>query len=213
VPKTLDHSDSATRQHLLRAALKSFARRGYAGTSVRDIVGAAKVSKPALYYYFHDKAALFHALVDQAHDERYRLMEQAASEETTVAAKLEAIAAAVFEFSLKNSELMRLAFATAFASAGENPAGSTCRQKGRRNYELIRSIIQSGQESGELSDDFSVDDLAMGIFGQLNTYVMIRLLAPECPLDRRAAKQIVRLFMQGAAAPQVSERNVLARSN
>ena len=76
--KTTNHSDSATRQHLLQAALKSFADRGYAATSVRHIVAVARVSKPALYYYFKDKAGLFQALVDQAHDERYRLMQAAA---------------------------------------------------------------------------------------------------------------------------------------
>jgi len=46
---------------------------------------------------------------------------------------------------------------------------------------------------------FSVDELAMGIYGQLNSYVMVRLLVPDCPLDRRAARQIVRLFLEGAA--------------
>ena len=39
----------------------------------------------------------------------------------------------------------------------------------------------------------------MGIYGQLNSYVMVRLLVPDCPLDRRTAKQIVRLFLEGAA--------------
>ena len=63
---TLNHSDSATRQHLLQAALKSFADRGYAATSVQHIVDAARVSKPALYYYFKDKAGLFDALVDRS---------------------------------------------------------------------------------------------------------------------------------------------------
>jgi len=32
----------------------------------------------------------------------------------------------------------------------------------------------------------------------LNSYVMVRLLVPDCPLDRQAAKQIVRLFLEGA---------------
>jgi hypothetical protein len=31
---------------------------------------------------------------------------------------------------------------------------------------------------------------------------MVRLLVPDCPLDRRIAKQIVRLFLEGAACPQ-----------
>lgn len=192
---------SATRQHILRAALKRFARAGFAGTSVRQIVEDAEVSKPALYYYFRDKAGLFQALVDQAHDERYRLMQEAAARGGTLAEKLEEIIAAIFEFSLRNRELMRLAFATAFAASGEAPGRAKCIEKGRRSYEFLRALIEQGQASGELARSFAGDDLAMGIYGPLNSYVMIRLLVPDCPLDRQTAKAIVRLFLAGAAAP------------
>src|SRR5216684_157820 len=183
--KTNNHANSATRQHLLLAALKSFADRGYAATSVQAIVDAARVSKPALYYYFKDKAGLFDALVDQAHDERYRLMEDAAQRGNSLAEKLEEIAAAIFDFSVKNRELMRLAFATAFAAAGEAPGQTRCRGKGKRSFEFIRSLIQAGQASGELDSRFTVDELAMGIYGQFNSHIMVRLLVPECPLDRQ----------------------------
>jgi len=196
VPSNTNHS--TTRQHLLRAALKSFARCGYAATSVQHIVNGAQVSKPALYYYFEDKAELFQALVDQAHDERYQLMREAAERGQTMAEKLEEIVAAVFEYSVRNRELMRLAFATAFAAEGEVPGGRKCCKKGRRNFEFIRSLVKEGQTSGELDRCFSADELAMGIYGQLNTYVMVRLLVPDCPLDRQAARQIVRLFLEGA---------------
>src|ERR1019366_3032966 len=189
-------------QHILQAALKSFARCGYAATSVQRIVDVAGVSKPALYYYFADKAKLFQALVGQAHDERYRLMQAAAERGRTVAEKLEQVVTAVFEFSLRNRELMQLAFATAFAASGESPGRVKCLEKGRRNYEFVRSLIEVGQASGELDGHFGVDELAMGIYGQLNSYVMVRLLVPDCPLDRRTARQIVRLFLQGAARPQ-----------
>ena len=194
-----NHSDSEVRRQLLRAALKSFADRGYAATSVQQIVDAARVSKPALYYYFNDKAGLFDALVDQAHDERYRLMQQAAAKGGTLVEKLEEIAAAIFDFSVRNRQLMRLAFATAFAASGEAPGQTRCREKGKRTFDFIRSLMEAGQASGELERGFTVDELAMGIYGQLNSHVMVRLLVPECPLDRRTARQIVRLFMDGAA--------------
>src|ERR1035437_9303093 len=74
--KPVNHSD--TRQQLLRAALKHFANSGYAATSVQHIVDDAKLSKPALYYHFKDKAGLFQALVHEAHAERYRMLCQAA---------------------------------------------------------------------------------------------------------------------------------------
>jgi AcrR family transcriptional regulator len=196
--KTPNRADSATRQHLLHAALKCFARCGYAAASVQDIVDAAQVSKPALYYHFGDKAHLFQALMDHVHDERYRLMQTAAARGKTAGEKLEAILAAVFAFSVENRELMRLAFASAFAGPGEAPAGQSCREKGRRNFEFVRELIEAGQAAGELEPSFSADELAMGIYGQLNSYVMIRLLIPDCPLDQQTAKQIVRLFLQGA---------------
>ena len=68
-----------TRRQILRAALKRFANGGYAATSVQQIVDDAKVSKPALYYYFRDKAGLFQALVSEAHDERLQVVQQAAA--------------------------------------------------------------------------------------------------------------------------------------
>jgi AcrR family transcriptional regulator len=186
---------------LLRAALKSFADRGYAATSVQKIVTDARVSKPALYYYFKDKAGLFDALVDQAHDERHRLMHEAAAKGSTVAEKLEEIAAAIFDFSVRNRDLMRLAFATAFAASGEtpHPGQMRCREKGKRSFEFIRSLIEAGQRSGELDRSFTVDELAMGIYGQLNSHVMVRLLVPECTVNRDTARQIVKLFMEGAS--------------
>lgn len=192
-------SSSATRQHLLQVALKHFAECGYAATSVQDIVDEARVSKPALYYYFTDKAELFQALVDRAHDERYELMRQAAGRGRTVGEKLENVVSAIFEFSLNNRELMRLAFASAFAPAGSAPNHEHCRAKGRRNFEFLRGLISEGQAAGELDTSFSADELTMGIYGQLNSYIIIRLLAPECPMEAGTATRVVRLFLEGAA--------------
>jgi AcrR family transcriptional regulator len=151
-----------------------------------------------LYYYFADKADLFKAVVDSAHEERYRLMQAAAENRQTVREKLEQILADIFEYALKNQELMRLTFATAFATSSDAPAQCQCHQKGRRNFEFVRSLIEAGQASGELSSNFTSEELAMGIYGQLNSYVMIRLLVPDCPLNRKTALQIVRLFLKGA---------------
>lgn len=196
--KIVNHSDSVTRQQLLQAALKSFAEHGYAATSVQQIVDAAQVSKPSLYYYFEDKAGLFQALVNHAQDERYRLMQEAADRFPGVAEKLEAIMTSVFAFAVENQPLMRLAFATAFAPSGETPGQAKFREKGCRNYEYIRSIMEQGLKSGELDKKFTVDDLAMGFYGQLTTYVMLRLFVPDLPLNPETAKRVVQLYLRGA---------------
>ena len=192
--------DSQTRREILDAALKRFAHCGYAATSVQDIVSAARVSKPALYYYFPDKAGLYQALVDRAHDERYRLMRAATRRGATLAEQLEEILAALFEFLQENRELMRIAFATAFAAPGELPAQVTGLDKSLRNFEFIHGLMKRAVRDGLLDPRFGSRELAFGFYGHLNIYVMAHLLLPDCQLDRARARQIVSLFLAGAAA-------------
>jgi AcrR family transcriptional regulator len=51
-----------TRRALLAAARRSFAKSGYAATSLDDIVGRARLTKGALYHHFESKAAIFEAV-------------------------------------------------------------------------------------------------------------------------------------------------------
>jgi len=188
-----------TRQEILRAALKRFANCGYAATSVQQIVGDAKVSKPALYYYFADKAALFEALVYEAHDERYRLMREAAARTTDARGQMVEILNVLFEYFTEHRELMRISLATAFASPGEMPRGLKYTDRCERNFEFVHSVIKRALASGELDRRFDSRELAFGFYGQANAYMMTQLLMPESRLNRQQAERIVDLFLVGAA--------------
>src|SRR3954463_8435651 len=56
------NSNPAARD-LARVAAGLFARHGYDATSVREIVEAAGVTKPTLYYYFGSKQGLVEAVL------------------------------------------------------------------------------------------------------------------------------------------------------
>src|ERR1700733_9696656 len=103
-------NNSETRRQILRAALKHFANGGYAATSVQQIVGAAKVSKPALYYHFRDKAALFEALVNEAHDGRFRVVQEAVTRAEDVPGQLREVPAALFDYFHKSRALKLIVF-------------------------------------------------------------------------------------------------------
>jgi AcrR family transcriptional regulator len=51
--------ESFARDSILKAAEMAFAERGYAGTSLREIVKRANVTQPLVTYYFGSKEALF----------------------------------------------------------------------------------------------------------------------------------------------------------
>jgi AcrR family transcriptional regulator len=55
----------ATRGELLGAALEVFGEKGYAATTISDIVGAAGVTQGTFYLYFTNKADIFSELLNE----------------------------------------------------------------------------------------------------------------------------------------------------
>jgi len=193
-------TDVDTRQRLLRAALKCFARKGYAGTSVRDLVSTARVSRPVLYYHFGNKAGLYRALVSWASDERLRLMREAVGRADTFTGRLRELCATMFEFAHGHRELMRVAFATALAAPGEVPREADCYEKGYESFLFLQDLMVRGQESGALTRRQDSRALAMGLAGLMHLHVLLHVIRAVEPLDRRAAETVVDIFLHGAAA-------------
>lgn len=65
VGSTGEQGVGSTRDRILAAAVTVFARQGYHGTSVDDIVQEAESSKGAFYFHFANKEALFLAIVEK----------------------------------------------------------------------------------------------------------------------------------------------------
>ena len=60
---------SSTRRALLDSAAELFTERGYAGTSLDEVVAAARVTKGALYHHYQGKLALFQAVFERCEDD------------------------------------------------------------------------------------------------------------------------------------------------
>jgi AcrR family transcriptional regulator len=61
-------AEAGRREHVLDAALLTFARYGYRKASMDDVARAADISRPGLYFYFASKQDLFRAAVTRALD-------------------------------------------------------------------------------------------------------------------------------------------------
>src|SRR3954466_15040154 len=98
------------RQVVMDSAIHEFARKGFSGTSVQDILRATGLSKPTLYYYFENKAGLFRAILDSAFDECLCRMQANSEGAKGIEARLTAVALAMFEFAEEHPQLLRLVF-------------------------------------------------------------------------------------------------------
>lgn len=65
-----------TRASLVDAAIRSFAERGYAGTTVERIVEAAGTTAPTFYRYFTGKSDLLDPLQDHIGTEVWRVLQE-----------------------------------------------------------------------------------------------------------------------------------------
>jgi AcrR family transcriptional regulator len=66
------------RRRLLEAVVEVAARKGYAATSVKDVIGAAGVSRQTFYEQFSDKEACFLAAYQEGGDAHHRAVAVAA---------------------------------------------------------------------------------------------------------------------------------------
>jgi AcrR family transcriptional regulator len=191
------HSDN-TRQAIIKSAIETFSRKGYAGTSVQDILKTAKLSKPTLYYYFENKAGLFRAILDFAYDESFRLMREAVAGQTHCEDKLVAVATAMFGFAGKNKDLMRLVFSTVFSTPDEIPSCCANPTRRRCHLEFLRELVKEGRQNGELDTASDTADLTHAIFGAISHHIRFHLLMPEGKLDRKLAERVVKIYLNGA---------------
>ena len=97
-PQTLrDRHKAATRQELSAAALRLFAERGFARTSVDDIARAAGVSRSTFFRYFRSKEAIVSGGTDARAELFLRMLEDRPSHE----GRLEALEETLVEFAQK----------------------------------------------------------------------------------------------------------------
>lgn len=187
-----------TRREILAVAERCFAATGFAGTSINDLAAATRYTKPVLYYYFESKAGLFNALLEQAYDECFAIVEAAAGKSVNVEDQLVNILAGLFDFLRDRHDLTRLAFAEAFSAPKEMPKALKHDERRKRNFEFMQKLIEAGIKRGELNPTFSIHALTCGIYGALSFYLMASVIFPGTKLNRKTATEVVALYLNGA---------------
>jgi AcrR family transcriptional regulator len=65
-PVNVTRPSKATREKIIKAASRAFARNGYEGASIRTIVAEADVNQAAINYHFGSKEGLYRAVLQAA---------------------------------------------------------------------------------------------------------------------------------------------------
>ena len=177
--------------------MELFAEKGYAATPTREICKRAGITKPVLYYHFKSKEHLYRELVLEACAELQRELAVASYGGTTAREKLVNVMAADFTHTTRNPGLSALLFRMILAPHKEAPA-LDCVKLSSDWVDLFSGIVREGVRTGELS--CRPRDVAEAFLGVDLLYSLSHLVRGEPRLDRRLAKRVVRLLVDGCTA-------------
>jgi AcrR family transcriptional regulator len=114
---------SSVARHIARSAAKLFAQRGYDATSVREIVEAAGVAKPTLYYYFRSKEGLAQALLTVPLTGLVATLRNLVTTESDPSRCMERVLEAHYTFCREDPDRSRFIYSLLFGPMGSEVAG------------------------------------------------------------------------------------------
>jgi AcrR family transcriptional regulator len=190
--------DVSVRNRLLSAAIELFSSKGYSATTTREIVTAAGVTKPVLYYYFQNKEGIYLELMRGAFTKFDTLLDASRSQRGNSTKRLLRLSDQIFSTFMENIEVARLMYSIYYGPHQGAPFF---------NFDIyhlkfrdtIRQLVKEGIHQGEFHK-WSVEDMVWSILGAVNVAIEVKLCHPEMGMNRRRLACILKLIFQGISA-------------
>jgi AcrR family transcriptional regulator len=195
-----EEKKAATREALLDAATRVFARQGYVSTSVDEVAWEAGMTKGAVYSNFGSKDDLFAAVIERHQDRRMlaiaRNVDPSAplSEQTAFAGE-QFMAALDRDFVLLGLEYT--------LHAARHPSGhQAMRERYRRMKSAIAAMIEQHEETATdigISTVLPIEELVVAFFAIGDGIALERLSEPDDVADDLYGKMLG-IFVRGLQA-------------
>jgi TetR/AcrR family transcriptional regulator len=196
--KTKQEPEAGARERLLDAALNLFNDRGYAASSVREIVQAAGVTKPVLYYYFGNKEGLYLELMQSSYHTFESVAEDIGALDGCAQDKVIHFCTALLQTSLERLPLVRLMYAIYYGPPQGAPHFDL-EVFMVRMLEVVRQMVAEGVASGEFRENRS-EDVARTIIAIVSSTINEQLSRRENKPDAETMVRMLRLLMTGIAS-------------
>ena len=187
-------AESTIADRLLEAGVRLFATKGYPSTSTREIVEAAGVTKPMLYYYFQSKEGLLAAALSHFLAPFHERLRQELAQQRDAYEQLIEVVWAHLDFCQDHKPLARLFYALYFGPDDQKSLVNL-EEYTAPGHELLMQAVEQAHTAGLVRPDCQ-HDLAMALHGMINIWVIAALTGSE-PLSRELAQRIVNDLLRG----------------
>lgn len=192
----MEPPDARTR--ILNVATALFAARGFGATSVREVVDAAGVTKPTLYYYFANKDALFLETVRAQIDRIRALMDSTLCAEGPAKDRLRQFVRRYVDDGLADRDGVLLLITCQHPTAHPQPQVDLLSVHAD-TLMAVADTLADGQRCGGVRAALDPTLAAVSLVGACHLLVVGGLHG--MPVEPDAADRLLDLFLQGAATP------------
>jgi AcrR family transcriptional regulator len=196
-------ADETVRTRLVAAAIGLFARKGYAATTVREIVEAAGVTKPVLYYYFGSKEGIFLEMMREAMGAFEAMVAAALATPGSTRERIHAFLDGVFTLVLEHLDVMRVIDSIYYGPPQGAPAFDF-EVIHTRFMDTLTDLVREGMEAGEFRHG-DAEDVAWAIVGTFEVARGMSLCHPEMDFGRDRLARLLQVVFEGAAANNAKE--------
>lgn len=205
------HQEIAVRDRLLEAAIGLFARKGYHATSVREIVEAAGVTKPVLYYWFGSKEGVFRELMAQAVAAHREVTASVRAHGGTAGERIVLLCERVLDLVRENAEVVRLFDAVYYGpreGAPEVDFDPLYGEFRRFVLELVEDGVRDGEFRG--GDVEAMHSAVIGALMVCNTAIVSCGDSPvactSCDKGMTDVRRVLGIVLEGMRAQERNER-------
>lgn len=174
------------RADITRAAINTFAARGYLATTMDDIVMEAGCSKALIYWYWDSKAALFTDLVDLCMTKYVELFQNAISSEGPYLEKLYTVLQSFSSIYQENVALNHMVHFAALQTSDKPEENFRPQVSAYKNQliDLIARLLQEGVDSGVLNPGIDVPAVALHVVCLAEGYIYMSILEKRISIER-----------------------------
>ncbi len=193
------------RERLLAAASHLFGAKGYAATTVREIVEAAGVTKPVLYYYFGNKEGLYLELMGQALSTVQILTAEALAAMGSARERIAALLDHTFALMLDKLDVVRVMDSIYYGPPQGAPFFNF--EAVHRAFEdSVHTLVEEGMASGEFRAA-DPEAVSFALIGAIEIAKGLQLCHPERAPGREGLARYLDVIFNGVLSgpPQRQE--------
>lgn len=157
-----------TKERIIAAATRLFARKGYYATSIADLAEAVEVTKGALYHHFENKEAIFFAVVEKIRHAWWNVVARDVLKARDGMSRMSRLMDNHARLIAENESYCLVLNSMMMEMEGVNPDFlSTLQSVYVELASFIEQIVRKGQTAGQLRSDIDAKQTALTMVGIL----------------------------------------------